>query len=93
MNLFHLVQRCEIAAIMRGGNDNSLVKARLSRTIGQSRSHVRGGINSGIVMLKLCTTVFENMMRYMKIVFKPRPHGGEAEQDLISEFLGHYCPQ
>ena len=32
-------------------------------------------------------------MRYMKTFFKPRPNGGGAEQDLISEFFGHYCPQ
>ena len=71
--LFHLVQRCEIAAIMRCENEKSLVKGRLSHTISQSRSQVRGGINSGIVVLKPCNTVFENMMRYMKTVFEPRP--------------------
>ena len=50
--LFSLVQRCEIAAIMRGGNDLSLIEARQSHTIGQSSNAVRGGINSGIVVLK-----------------------------------------
>ena len=81
--LYHFVPRCEIAAIMRGGNDLSLMEARQSHTIGLSSNEVRGGINSGIVVLEPSLKVFRDLIKYMRKDFKPRPHGGGAEQDLI----------